>query len=75
MVTVWRVIDQTAEEVKSSVDLKPLRTHSITTVCGQKVRGMLVNEFGATMITRVVDKDNKFIYEAKIDKAACESLK
>lgn len=73
MVTVWRVIDQTVEEIGSSVDFRPLRAHSVNTVCKQRVRGMLVNEFGATMITRVVDKENKFIYEAKIDKAACES--
>jgi hypothetical protein len=36
---------------------------------------MLVNEFGATINTRVVDKVGKLIYEVKIDKSACDNFR
>jgi hypothetical protein len=75
LITIWKITDQLASEIDPSTDFNALKKHSVKTVCAQKVRGMLVNEFGATINTRVVDKVGKLIYEVKIDKSACDNFR
>lgn len=70
MTVTWKVLNAQYNDIDKSMELQT-KDYTIKTVCNQKLRGMLVKEFGATMLTRYVDRNNRFIFEFRVDKESC----
>jgi hypothetical protein len=73
MTTTWRVKNVELKDIDRAIELQS-KNHTLRTVCNQKIRGMLVKDFGATMLSRYVDKNNKFMWEVRVDKENCNQL-
>jgi hypothetical protein len=71
MEMIWQS-NEAAEDFDTDGLLNVMQPHAEKTICGQKVRGMLVKEFDAIMTTRYIDKSGKPIIQTKVDKSKCK---
>jgi hypothetical protein len=70
MTTTWRAVNAEFKDIDKTIELQA-KNYTLKTVCNQRVRGMLIREFGATMLSRYIDKNNRFMWEVRVDKESC----
>jgi hypothetical protein len=71
MEIIWQS-SEAAEDFDADGLLKVMQPHAEKTICGQKVRGMLVKEFDAAMTTKYIDKSGRIIIQTQVDKTKCQ---
>jgi hypothetical protein len=70
MTTTWRAKNVDFKDIDKDIESQA-RSHTLKTICNQRVRGMLVQEFGATMLSRYLDKNDRLMWEVRVDKESC----
>jgi hypothetical protein len=74
MTTTWRAKDAEYKDIGKDIEMLA-KSYTLKTVCNQRVRGMLIHEFGATMLSRYVDKNNRYLWEVRVDKESCRNVR
>jgi hypothetical protein len=73
MTTTWRAKNVEFKDIDRAIEFQS-KTHTLKTICSQKVLAVLIKEFGATMLSRFVDKNNRLMWEVRVDKENCNQL-